>query len=438
MQQILDLIKDHFDNKPKNPWRPGVDLVQYAGPWFDHEEYQAGVESLLGGWLALADAGQRFETVFPRLYGREHGVLVNSGSSANLVMMSVLTSRRLYNFPKGTRVIVPVAGFPTTMNPIFQVGFEPVFVDMDIDTLNMDTTVLEDVVKSSGAKAMIFAHALGNCPNMDDVMTVVNKYNLILLEDACDSLGGTYDGKPLGSFGEMSSCSFYPAHQITMGEGGFVSCRTHQQEVIARSFREWGRGCYCVGRQANALKNGTCKQRFSCWIEGMPDEIYDHKFTYDEIGYNLKPIELQAAIGLVQLKKLDRATEMRRRNHRLLREVFAEYEEFFHIAQATPKADPSWFGFGLVVKDGAPFSRRDIVDYLEDKKIQTRPYFSGNTLLQPGYKHIMPAQEAIQKFPVATKLMKDALFLGVAPVVTEEQIAWVANCTEEFMKTKIK
>ena len=207
MQEILDLIKQHIDNKPKQAWRPGVDTVQYAGPWFDHEEYQAAVSSLLGGWLALGDDGQRFETVFPRLYGREHGVLVNSGSSANLVMMSVLTSRRLYGFPKGTKVIVPVAGFPTTMNPIFQVGFEPVFVDMDIATLNMDTRRLEEAVKSSGARAMIFAHALGNPPNMDDIMAVVNKYNLVLLEDCCDALGSTYDGKPLGSFGEMASCS---------------------------------------------------------------------------------------------------------------------------------------------------------------------------------------------------------------------------------------
>ena len=438
MQDILNQIKEYINNRPKQEWRPGVDLVQYSGPWFDHEEYQAGVESLLGGWLALADAGQRFETVFPRLYGRQHGVLVNSGSSANLVMMSVLTSRRMYNLPKGTKVVVPVAGFPTTMNPIFQVGFEPVFVDMDINTLNINTTQLEEAVRTSGARAMIFAHALGNCPNMDDVMTVVNKYNLALLEDACDSLGGTYNGKPLGSFGEMASCSFYPAHQITMGEGGFVVCKSHEQEVIARSFREWGRGCYCVGRQANALKNGTCKQRFSCWIEGLPDEIYDHKFTYDEIGYNLKPIELQAAIGLVQLKKLDAANALRRRNHTLLQEVFRKYEEHFIIPTATPKADPSWFGFGLVVKDGAPFTRKEFVDFLEDRKIQTRPYFAGNTLLQPAYKHLMPADEAKAKFPVATKLMKDALFLGVAPVVTEEQIAWVANCAEEFMKLKIK
>jgi len=438
MQEILELIKKHFDEKPKPEWRPGVDTVQYAGSWFDHEEYQAGVQSLLGGWLALADAGQRFETVFPRLYGREHGVLVNSGSSANLVMMSVLTSRRMYNLPKGTKVIVPVAGFPTTMNPIFQVGFEPVFVDMDIDTLNIDTNVLDEVARTSGAKVIIFAHALGNCPNMDEVMRVVKKYDLLLLEDACDSLGGTYDGKPLGSFGEMASCSFYPAHQITMGEGGFVVCKSHEQEVIARSFREWGRGCYCVGRQANMLKNGTCKKRFDCWIEGLPEEIYDHKFTYDEIGYNLKPIEMQAAIGLVQLKKLDQAVAMRKRNHALLREVFGKYEQYFHVPKATPKADPSWFGFGLVVRDGAPFKRKEFVDFLEDKKIQTRPYFSGNTLLQPGYKHLMPADEAIRKFPVATKLMKDALFIGVAPVVTEEQIKWVEQCVEEFIRTRIK
>ena len=309
---ILEKIKEYVDEKKQNEkWIAGQDWVKYSGPYFDDQEYTKVVSSLLDGWLVLGEDSNLFERKFPKYFGKEHGILTNSGSSANLLMMLAMTSKRLYNFPKGTKVITPIAGFPTTLNPILQVGFEPVFVDITLENLNLNLEQVEEAAKK-GAKIITFAHVLANPPNMDRLMDIVNKYELILLEDCCDALGSTYDGKPLGSFGEMASCSFYPAHHITMGEGGFVATKNCAQEKIIRSFREWGRGCYCVGKKANLLKDGTCKKRFSNWLPTLPDEIFDHKYVYEEIGYNLKPIELQASMGLAQLEKLEIIHQKRR------------------------------------------------------------------------------------------------------------------------------
>jgi len=434
MQQILEDVKKYIDQKNSNKsWTAGKDFVHYAGPYFDAEEYVAAVEILLDGWLVLGDKATSFERKFPRLFSKEYGILTNSGSSSNLLMMSALTSKRGYNLPKGTKVLMPIAGFPTTLNPTLQVGFEPVFLDVELDTLNLDLTKAEELIQKHDIKVITFAHVLGNPPNMDDLMTLVNKYNLILLEDCCDALGSTYDGKPLGSFGEMASCSFYPAHHMTMGEGGFVSCKTYEQETILRSFREWGRGCYCVGPKANKLKCGTCKKRFSNWIPSMPNEIFDHKYVYDEIGYNMKPIELQAAIGLVQLKKLDEIHALRRRNFKLLYNIYSKYEEFFHLPKAQKNSDPSWFAFPLTIKDSAPFTRTQIVDYLEDNLIQTRPYFAGNILLQPAYSGILDPLVAKNDFPVATKITTDTYFHGTSPVITPEQIDYIGGVVDKFM-----
>ena len=271
VNQILTLVDEYITEKhSKREWRPGIDWVQYAGPYFTSDEYIRSVKSLLSEWLVLGSDAQKFERKFPQFFGKKHGVLTNSGSSANLLMMSAMTSRKIYNFPKGTKDITPIAGFPTTLNPIYQVGFEPVFVDIELDSLNLDLNQVEKVVQSSGARIITFAHVLGNPPNMD---------KLILLEDCCDALGSKYDDKPLGSFGEMASCSFYPAHHITMGEGGFVSTNTLEMERLVRSFREWGRDCYCNGKEANLLKNGTCKERFKCWLPALPDYVFDHKYV---------------------------------------------------------------------------------------------------------------------------------------------------------------
>jgi CDP-6-deoxy-D-xylo-4-hexulose-3-dehydrase len=434
MKEILDQIRTYIETKQANKtWVAGKDFVNYAGPHFSADEYVSAAETLLGGWLVMGDKSLQFERKFPKYFGKENGILTNSGSSSNLLMMASLTSKRGYNLPKGTKVLMPIAGFPTTLNPTLQLGFEPVFLDIELDTLNLDLTKAEDLIKQHDIKIITFAHVLGNPPNMDAVMDLVNRYKLIFLEDCCDALGSTYDGNPLGGYGEMASCSFYPAHHMTMGEGGYVACKTYEQEIILRSFREWGRGCYCVGPEANKLKCGTCGNRFKEWIPTMPGEIFDHKYVYDEIGYNLKPIEIQGAMGLVQLEKLDEIHALRRRNYKLLFSIYEKYEEFFHLPRAQAKSDPSWFAFPLTIREGAPFTRSDIVDYLEENLIQTRPYFAGNIMLQPAYSHIMNPADAKQNYPVATHVMTHTFFHGTSPVITPEQIAYIGEKVDSFM-----
>jgi CDP-6-deoxy-D-xylo-4-hexulose-3-dehydrase len=435
MKNILDQIQQLIEERQANKtWTPGKDFVNYAGPYFDAREYMAAVESLLGGWLVMGDKSLEFERKFPKQFAKKNGILTNSGSSSNLLMMASLTSKRGYNFPKGTKVLMPIAGFPTTLNPTLQVGFEPVFVDIELDTLNLNLAQVEKTLTlHPDIKVITFAHVLGNPPNMDQLMEIVKRYNLVLLEDCCDALGSTYDGKPLGSFGEMASCSFYPAHHMTMGEGGYVACNTYEQEVILRSFREWGRGCYCVGPDANKLKCGSCGKRFQEWIPEMPGEIFDHKYVYDEIGYNLKPIEVQGAMGLVQLEKLDEIHALRRRNYQLLFDIYAKYEEFFHLPRAREKSDPSWFAFPLTIRADAPFKRNDLCEYLEENLIQTRPYFAGNIMLQPAYSHLMNPADARDGFPVATMVMTNTFFHGTSPVITPEQIAYIGEKVDSFM-----
>jgi len=434
LEEILNLIEKYIQDKQQSKqWIAGQDWVQYAGPYFSAEEYTESTKALLNGWLVLGQNGIRFEQQFPKLLGKNFGILTNSGSSSNLIMMSALTSKRLTAFPKGTKVITPIAGFPTTINPIFQVGFEPVFVDIDLDTLNLNLDQVEEKAKQ-GCKIITFAHVLGNPPNMDRLMSIINEYGLILLEDCCDALGSTYKGSPLGSFGELASCSFYPAHHITMGEGGFVACKTQHQEIVTRSFREWGRGCYCVGQKASLLKNGSCKTRFSNWIPALPNEIFDHKYIYDEIGYNLKPTDTQAAMGLVQLKKLPKIIEIRKHNHTRLCSIFSKYEEHFIIPKATEGADPAWFAFAITIKDTAPFKRKDIVNYFEDHKIQTRPYFAGNIMLQPAYAGLMDQNDVINNYPNARKITTDTFFLGTSPVITDEQLNYIETILHDFMR----
>jgi CDP-6-deoxy-D-xylo-4-hexulose-3-dehydrase len=435
MEQILQQVREYIREKQSNKqWQAGRDFVNYAGAYYNEDEFVAGVSSLLTGWLAMGDQSLQFERQFPKQFGKTKGIVTNSGSSSNLLMMSALTSKRGYNLPKGTKVLMPIAGFPTTLNPTLQVGFVPVFVDIELETLNLDTTQLEKIlIDNPDIRVITFAHVLGNPPNMDEVMRIVNKYNLILLEDCCDALGSTYDGKPLGSFGLMASCSFYPAHHMTMGEGGYVATDDANTDVILRSFREWGRGCYCVGPEANKLKCGTCGKRFKNWIPTLPDEIFDHKYVYDEIGYNLKPIELQCAMGLEQLKKLPEIHALRRRNHALLFSIYERYEEFFHLPRAQDKSNPSWFAFPLTVRKDAPFKRSDIVDYLEENLIQTRPYFAGNIMLQPAYSHLMDPMLAKDNYPNATHAMTHTYFHGTSPVITPDQIAYIGEKVDGFM-----
>lgn len=433
--EILNLVKVYIQQKKaKKTWTPGKDWVQYAGPYFDENEYISSIDTILNEWLVLGTKGISFENNFPPFFNKKYGILTNSGSSSNLIMMSAMASKRLYNFPKKTKVITPIAGFPTTINPIFQVGFEPVFVDIDIDTLNLNLDQVEQEAKK-GAKIITFAHVLGNPPNMSRLLEIIKQYDLILLEDCCDALASTYDGKPLGSFGEFASCSFYPAHHITMGEGGFVACNTHEQEIVVRSFREWGRGCFCVGQKANLLKNGSCGKRFNNWLPALPDEVFDHKYVYDEIGYNLKPIEVQAAMGLEQIKKLPAIAEIRKKNHNRLFNIFKQYEEFFILPVATEKSDPNWFAFAVTIKDVAPFKRKNIVEWLESNKIQTRPYFAGNIMLQPAYDGLMSVDDVVKNYPNARKVTTDTFFLGTSPVITDEQLDYIENTLRDFIKT---
>jgi len=436
MQEILKLIEDYIQKKhSEKTWEAGKDWVQYAGPYFDSQEYVAAVKTLLGEWLVLGAEANKFETKFPKLFNKDYGLLTNSGSSANLLMMLAMTSKRGLNLHKGTKVITPIAGFPTTINPILQLGFAPIFVDIELNTLNLDLDQVEQAcIDYPDAKIITFAHVLGNPPNMNRLMEIVEKYNLILLEDCCDALGSTFEGKPLGSFGKMASCSFYPAHHMTMGEGGFVAMNDPSLEKIVRSFREWGRGCYCVGKQ-NLLENGTCGCRFSNWLPSLPDEIFDHKYVYEEIGYNLKPIELQASIGLVQMTKLEEIGIKRRENYKNLFAAFSKYEQYFHLHKAQPGADVDWFAFPITIKDDAPFKRSDICKFLEANKIQTRPYFAGNIMLQPAYTHLADPKEVIEKYPVARKVTTDTFFLGTSPVINKEKTDYIETILDKFINT---
>ncbi len=437
MQEILNLVSDYiFDKNNNKVWKEG-DQINYSGPFFNEKEYVAGVKSLLDGWLGLGKAGSHFESMFPKQLGKKFGILTNSGSSANLLMYSALKSRRLYNLPEGTKILTPVAGFPTTINPIIQLGFTPVFADIELDTLNLDLDSCEKIIQHDhDIKVLSFAHVLGNPPNMERVMYLVDKYNLILLEDCCDALGSTYNGKLLGSFGQMATCSFYPAHHITMGEGGFVATNSTDEHTVLKSFRDWGRGCYCQGSAANNLKCGTCGKRFSNWMPEMPNEIFDHKYIYDEIGYNLKPIELQAAIGLEQLKKLKQIISCRRRNYFGMYSMYFPYGKYFILPEATINSVPSWFAFPLTITPDAPFTREEIVNHMENNGIQTRPYFGGNILLQPGYTDIAKkySNNPVTEFPNATYATRNTFFHGVSPNLTDEQMDYIKKTLNKFME----
>jgi len=439
--EILKLVSQYINEKHSNKtWTPGVDWVQYAGSFFDDKEYIAAVNTLLNEWLVLGEDAIKFENKFPPLLGKKYGIVVNSGSSANLIM--VLTAKKYFGLKDGDKVIVPVAGFPTTLNPIIQSGLTPVFVDIELDTLNLDIDQVEEAAKQ-GAKAIIFAHVLGNPPNMTRLKEIKDKYKLIFLEDCCDALGSKYNDVAVGNDADLATCSFYPAHHMTMGEGGFVACSNPDQEKIARSIREWGRGCYCVGKKANLSIKGSCGCRFKNWLPAFPDEIFDHKYVYENIGYNLKPIELQCSIGLSQIEKLPEIHRRRKENHKRLVEIFEPYEDKFIIHRATKNSDPSWFAFPVTIQNNINMKRSEFTTYMEQNKIQTRNYFGGNLLLQPAYSEVkgisyngksVSSHNAKIEFPIATKVTTDTLFLGTSPVITPIQLNYVKNVVDQFFR----
>jgi CDP-6-deoxy-D-xylo-4-hexulose-3-dehydrase len=435
-EELLKLVEDFVINEPKKEWRPGKDHVHYAGPYFNQKEIVRSVSTLLDGWLVLGAEAYKAEKKLAQMFDKKFALLTNSGSSSNLLMMSALKSKRLTNFPEGTKVLTPIAGFPTTMNPIFQCGFKPIFVDITLDGLNLDIECVRKALEEHhDIQIITFAHVLGNPPDMDALMSLVRENDLILLEDCCDALGSTFDGNPLGSFGLMSSCSFYPAHHITCGEGGLVVCNSEQVEKVVRSLRDWGRGCFCIGKQ-NITECGACNARFSEWLPSMPGEVFDHKYVYEEVGYNLKPIEVQASMLLEQIDKFDEISNLRKRNYRLLLDVFRKYEEYFYLPRPQAKADVNWFAFPITVRETAPFKRSDFCQFLESKKIQTRPYFAGNILMQPAYTHLV-GDLKLSDFPVANYVTTSTFFLGTSPVITEEQIAYIGDIVELFFKEKL-
>jgi CDP-6-deoxy-D-xylo-4-hexulose-3-dehydrase len=419
--EILRLVAEyHAAAFPERPFVPGESPVPYAGRVFDDREIRNLVASSLDFWLTTGRFAQDFERDFARWMGIRECLLVNSGSSANLVAMSVLTSPRLgeRRLKPGDEVITVAAGFPTTVNPILQNGLVPVFVDVTLPTYNVDTTALEAAM-SPRTRAVILAHTLGNPFDVKAVCAFARQHNLWLIEDCCDAVGSTYLGQKVGTFGDLATVSFYPAHHITMGEGGAVLTHSPMLHSIAESFRDWGRDCWCEPGCDN-----TCGKRFD-WQLGSLPHGYDHKFTYSHIGYNLKLTDMQAAVGLAQLEKLDGFIASRRQNFRTLRAGLAPLEEFFILPEATAGSDPSWFGFPLAVRPEAPLSRNLVTRYLEDRKIATRLLFGGNLTRQPAYQG--------QNFRVAgslenTDFVMDRVFwIGLYPGITAAMLEYTVE-----------
>jgi CDP-6-deoxy-D-xylo-4-hexulose-3-dehydrase len=438
-QAILDLVSDYIkEKKSSKTWIAGKDWVQYSGPWFNQDEFVNCVDTLLDEWFILGGKGREFEQKFAPHLGKRDGIVVNSGSSANLLMVSLLTTKRGGALPKGSKFITPVVCFPTTINPLLQNGYKPVFVDVELPNLNLNLDQVEDLLKKDEnreIKGIIFAHVLGNPPDMDRLMSLVEKYDLIYLEDTCDALGSTWDNKPLGSFGDISTCSFFPAHHMTMGEGGFVAVNSAKKRMALASLRDWGRACYCnTAKPGNVMTGTACGCRFDSWFKGHDDIIFDHRYVFEEIGYNLKPTEMQAAMGLAQLDKLDEMHARRKHNFARLYNIFAKYEEYFYLPSWHDKADVSWFGYLVTLKDNLPFSKSNMVDFMESKLIQTRSYFTGNALFHPAYEEL--ANEYIDPrntFPIATKTTLDTFFLGVYPGITDEQLDYIETVVDEFI-----
>ena len=367
LHKINKLIEEYFKEKKNDSFKPGKDFIQYAGGVFDDKEIKAIINSVIDGWFGLNTQGKFFEKKFPEHLGKTSGILVNSGSSANLVAISALCSKQFSDQLKpGDEVITCTSSFPTTVNPILNNRLVPVFVDAQIGNYNIDVNKLEDAVLSPKTRALFFAHTLGNPVDMNIVQDFVKKHNLILIEDCCDALGSTFDNKKLGSFGRMATSSFYPAHHMTLGEGGFLSVDSHDDLKIIQAIRDWGRACFCSGKDS-LLKNGVCNNRFSKRLDGI-DEIIDHKYVYSEIGYNLKPLELQAAMGIVQLDRLPFFKKRRKENFKKLYSFYSNYEDFFILPESHQLADPCWFAFPLTVKKDAPFSRIDLESFLKKYK----------------------------------------------------------------------
>ncbi len=424
----MNLVKEYYlQNIPHKVFIPGKTPVHYAGRFYDENEMQAAVEASLDFWLTEGRFASRFESDLARIVGTRHAVLVNSGSSANLLAVTSLTVNLLgkRRLKPGDEVITVAAGFPTTVNPIIQNRLVPVFVDVHIPTYNILTQDIEKAI-SPKTRAIFLAHTLGNPFDIDQIMAIARVHNLFVIEDNCDALGSTYKGKFTGAFGNLSTCSFYPAHHITLGEGGAVLTTDDTLDRVSRSLKDWGRDCYC-----KPGTNNHCGKRFSGQHGTLPDG-YDHKYVYSHIGYNLKATEFQAAIGVEQLKKLDTFCDSRRKNFQYWLERFKKYEDLFILPEATENSDPAWFAFPLTVRnDKAGFSRNDLTAYLNEHLVETRNLFGGNLLRQPAYRDITCRR--IGELPNTDRIMNDTFFLGTYPGLGKEQIDYTVDIIDQFL-----
>lgn len=430
-KEISELVRQYYQVKfPKEGFVPGETNVRYAGRVFDEKELQAGVDATLDFWLTSGRFSEEFEGIFADFMESEFAYLVNSGSSANLVAFTTLTSPTLGDkrLKKGDEVISVAAGFPTTVNPIVQNGMIPVFVDVDIGTYNIDPEALRNAIGPK-TKAIFLAHTLGNPYDLDAVMELVKKHDLWFIEDCCDALGSTYKGKKVGTFGHIATCSFYPAHHITMGEGGCVFTNDEDLARAARSIRDWGRDCYCSGGESN-----TCGKRFSGQFGTLP-KGYDHKYVYSHIGYNLKVTDMQAAIGVEQMKKLPLFIARRKENFRLWTQGFQKYERYFVLPRATEGSDPSWFAYPVTVKPDAGFTRTELTDYMNNHKVETRNLFGGNLLRQPAYIGI-EHRIGPGGLKNTDTIMNDTFFLGAYPGLDEVRIGYVLGVIGDFIAFK--
>jgi CDP-6-deoxy-D-xylo-4-hexulose-3-dehydrase len=426
-EQIAKLVDEYATIAlAPQPFLPGLTSVPPSGKVIGAQELKNMVEASLDGWLTTGRFNAEFEKRLAAFIGIKHLITVNSGSSANLVAFSTLTSPKLGEraIRTGDEVIGVAAGFPTTVNPILQFGAVPVFVDVDGLTHNIDASKIEAAI-SPKTKAIMLAHSLGNPFNLDVVTALCKKYNLWLVEDCCDALGTTYRGQMVGTFGDIATLSFYPAHHITMGEGGAVFTNDEELKTIAESFRDWGRDCYCPPG-----KDNTCGKRFCQKLGNLP-EGYDHKYTYSHLGYNLKVTDMQAACGLAQLEKAPAFIQARKDNFAFLKSRLKDCEEFLHLPEPTEHSDPSWFGFPITLKDNCPVTRLDLLTYLDQNKIGTRLLFAGNLTCQP---YMIGANYRISGVLTNTdNVMNNTFWIGVQPALSREMLEFAAQKIESYL-----
>lgn len=428
--EIMELVKEWYKIKfSKKSFQPGETYVNYAGRVFDEKELLNLVDSSLEFWLTSGRYEEEFSKKLNQYLNIKHTMLVNSGSSANLLAFTTLTAPELEKINRrllpGDEFITVAASFPTTINPGIQYGMVPVFLDIEPETYNIDVSKLEEAI-SSKTKLIMVAHTLGNPFNLNKVMEVAKKYNLWVIEDSCDALGAKYDGKFCGTIGDLGTYSFYPAHQITTGEGGAVVTNNSILKLYTSSFRDWGRDCWCLPG-----KDNTCGKRFE-WELGKLPFGYDHKYIFSRIGYNLKITDLQASIGTAQIDKLPGFIKSRQENHKVLLDSLKPLEKFFIFPKATLKSEPSWFGFMLTIRTDAPFTKHEIVIYLEEKKIATRNLFSGNILRQPAYSNIK--HRIVGDLTNTDLVMNNGFWLGVYPGIDEKRRNYMVETISNFCK----